>query len=318
MLKQLKKLLFLLPLMVLTLVFAGRVLAAAGDVSVDIETPKTPTRHNSLTINFVTLDIQGRAITVKCYKKGPSDGGFTQFGADLAISAGGNTDNCDVTGSLMNQTGTYQFYVIARAGGDTATSQTVSVDYNTDGPSTPTDYSKSLANSCQYKIHFKTADDGQTTKVEIYRSESTTFTADGGTRVATITIGPNTEHDAYLDKPDCNKDYYFVIRAFDSAGNGSGLVGDSLVTVTAAGTTEAGTSTPALVVFRAAQGTGLEEGGAEAGQLPTEGETVTGETQGTILGTEAVKYPWWVWLGFILLLLAIAAYVFKKVKAARA
>lgn len=306
--------------MALTLVFAGRVLAAAGDVSVDIETPKTPTRHNSLTINFVTLDIQGRAITVKCYKKGPSDGGFVQFGGDIAISNGGNTDNCDVTGSLMDQTGTYQFYVTAAAGGDTATSQTVSVDYNTDGPSAPTDYQKSLNNSCQYKIHFKTADDGQTSLVEIYRSESTTFTADGGTRVASINIGPNTTHDANIDKPDCNKDYYFVIRAFDSAGNGSSLVGDSLVTVTAGTTTAAETTAPAIVVLDSDLGT-VGAGEAEEGATqPTEEGAVetTDESAGEVLGAEVSKYPWWAFAGLGLLGLIIAAYVFKRIKAARA
>lgn len=208
---------------------AGQVLAA--DLSVKIETPKSPTRENNLKIGFVALDIQGRPVTVKCLKKAPSEAGFTQFGSDFVLAGGGNSGDCEVTSSVISSQGTYEFQIIAQAGVDSAESPVVSVTYATDSPGTPS-YSKEQLSSCDYKIKFKTADDGKTSKVKIYRSSETSFTADSSTEVGTISIGPNMEGSFTNSVPDCGKTYYFAIRAFDDAGNTSGVPGDSFVTVT--------------------------------------------------------------------------------------
>src|SRR3989344_9007799 len=77
----------------------------AANVSVKIEEPKTPTNDNDFNITFVALDIQNRPVTVKCFKKTPSDGAFAQFGFDIVLSAGGNTSNCHVSSSLMGANG---------------------------------------------------------------------------------------------------------------------------------------------------------------------------------------------------------------------
>lgn len=210
-------------------VLAGGVFAA--DLSVKIETPKTPTRENNLKIGFVALDIQGRPVTVKCLKKAPTEAGFTQFGSDFALAGGGNSGDCEVTSSVIASQGTYEFKVSAQAGAESVESPVVSVTYQTDAPSTPSSFSKEQVSSCEYKIKFKTADDGKTSKVKIYRSDQTSFTADSGTEVGTVNIGPNLEGSFTNVVPDCGKTYYFAIRAFDDAGNASGITGDSLVTV---------------------------------------------------------------------------------------
>jgi hypothetical protein len=315
-----KRLLLLLPALFLVL-FVGHVYAAAGDVSVGIQAPQSPTRHNDFEINFVALDVQGRPLTAKCFKKGPSDGGFSQFGSDIALGGGGNTDNCPVTGALMSQQGTYQFFVTATAGADTGTSKIVSVDYNTSGPGTPTDYQKTLVNSCQYRIHFKSANDsGKTVKVEVYRSENTSFNADGNSRVATVVTGSNTEHNVFNDKGDCGKDYYYVVRAFDSAGNGSGLIGDSQVTVTTTtttGTTEETTTAPPVVL--AAEGDLSGELGEGAGEEQGEavgaagaGESTGEEDEGEVLGEITERFPLWQIVGGSLLVILLAMYVFRR------
>jgi len=213
-----------------TLAFLWVGIVHAVSVSVKISQPKSPSNQNSFDINVVTLDIEDRAITVKCFKKSPSDGGFSQFGSDIAIAAGGNSANCSVNSSVMPSEGTYQFYATAVAGADPVeTSSTISVEYKiSGGPDTPTEYSKEKPSSCTYKVKFKTADDaGKTVKVEIYRSESTSFNTDSGTRVGSINIGSNAQGELSNDVPDCNKTYYYAIRAFDSVGNGSGVRGDS-------------------------------------------------------------------------------------------
>ncbi len=206
---------------------------AASTVSVNVEQPKTPNNQREFNVNFVALTTTGNVVTVKCFKQAPGEASFTQFGSDIVLSSGGNTDNCLVTSSITTTDGTYAFYVSADDGTNSVTSNTVTVNLDTSYPDAPTGYGKTKVDSCNYKINFHTAsDNGKTVKVEVYRSDSTTFNADSGTRVASISIGSNSDGNYTSSVPDCNKTYYFVIRAFNAAGNGSGIVGDSEVHIT--------------------------------------------------------------------------------------
>lgn len=269
-------------------VFVGQV-SAAGSLSVRLEQPKSPTNLDSFQLVFVTLDIQGRPVMAKCFKKGPSEGSFSQFGGDFSFSGGGNTGNCPINSSIVNTNGTYQFYVTSQAGADNVTSSTVSVEYKTGGPDTPTSYSKEKISSCTYRIKFKTADDGgKTVKVELYRSDSTSFSVDSGTRVDSISIGSNSEGQFENTVPDCGKTYYFVIRAFDSSGNGSGTVGDSTVTII----TTTVSPTPvqgAIPVAAGPGGAGGTGGEAVLGEKAKEGEKPGGEVEGATISGEVVS-----------------------------
>lgn len=234
-------------------------------LSVRLEDPKTPTNQNTFDVVFVALDLQKRDVTVTCWKQGPSDSDFVQFGGAQTFPGGGNTGVCPITSSIFTTKGDYTIKAIAKAGIDEK-SDSAMVTYNNEGPGDPTNYSKERANLCDYKIKFRSADDsGKTVKVEVYRSENTSFTADSGSRVDTISLGSNTDGTSITTPPDCNKEYYFGVRAFDSAGNGSNVIGDSIVTFTTTTTTTTSTV---------------------ASQQPTQGaiEVLSGE--GTILGKE--------------------------------
>ncbi len=259
--------LFILTLLVSLFLSAKGV--AAGNVSARIEQPKSPTNLNNFNVTFVTLDLLGRDVNVQCYKRGPSDGGMVPFGSVQTFPNGGNTGTCAVNSSIISASGTYLFQVTATAGVDSDTSKTDSVDYNTSGPGTPTDYSKSKPSSCQYLLTFKSADDGgKTVKIEVYRSNNTSFNVDNSTRVATVGVSGPNQSLSYTDTvPDCNATWYYVIRAFDRAGNGSGIIGDSV----AVNTTTTTTTTPA----------------SGAGALPVSGVTLPGGgTGGAVLGAE--------------------------------
>ncbi len=207
---------------------------AAKAVTVRIEQPKSPVNQSSFTLGFVALDINGRDVTVKCFKKGPSDASFTQFDTTKTFADGGNSGTCSVSG--LSGEGTYSFRVEASAGdgtGDDADSEEASVTYDTTGPGSLRDYSKTKTNSCEYTIRFRTAEDnGQTVKVELYRSESVPFTAGSGTWIQTIPVGSNETKNTTDTPPNCSKTYYYAVRAFDAAGNGSGLVGDNVQDIT--------------------------------------------------------------------------------------
>lgn len=252
-------------------VLAGTVYAAVPVLSIRLQQPKTPTNISDLKIAVVTLDRseEERNITVKCYKKGPSDGDFDQFGSDMVLIPGGNSVTCDTNSSIMNTNGTYEFYAKALAGGDEANSPIVSVEYNTSGPGTPVNYGKTRVNVCDYKISFRTADDaGKTVKVEVYRSENTSFDLNNGSRVDTIMIGSSTDGQSITTPPECSKEYYFAVRAFDSYGNGSGAVGDSVIKTTTTTTTTSSTT------------------GGTSGVSGTSGGALASGSSGNVLGRQ--------------------------------
>ncbi len=273
-----KKLFATLIMFVLSLILTTSVYAA--NLSVRIEEPKTPTNQSTFKINFVAMDISGRSITVQCFKKGPSDGSFTQYGSDINLSAGGNTGNCEVSSSIISGEGSYQFYVKANVTGpaETIQSSTVTVEYKSSAPDTPGDYKKELQGSCQYKISFKTANDGKTSRVEVYRSDQTSFTADSGTRVGTVGIGPNLEGSFTDTLPDCGKTFYYVIRAFDGAGNGSGVTGDSVTKVIITSTTTT-TETPVPT-----SGGAIPVSSSSVGEGQVLGQGTAAATPGAALG----------------------------------
>jgi hypothetical protein len=258
--------------------FAGTSFAAT---SIRLQQPGTPTNQDTFNITFVALDTSpSQPVSVQCYKKGPTDGGFSAFGSVINLSNGGNTDNCQVNSGVMNQgNGTYQFYAAVTAGSTTPTSSTVSVDFNNSTPGTPTNYNKTKPDDCTYKISFRSANDsGKTVKVVLYRSSDTNFSVDSSHQVNTLSISSDTDGSMTNNvSPNCGTEYFYVIRAFDVYGNGSGVVGDSNVTTT--------TVNPTTTTTPAGQGA-IPVGGTGGGQVLGEG---TKAAEKAVLGTESAK-----------------------------
>ena len=288
---------------------------------VRIETPKTPTNQNEFKINFVALDQNNNVVTVRCYKQSPTDIGFVQFDADKVLKAGGNSGSCQVNNSIVNSNGSYKFKVIA-VSDVTTESNVVTVDFNNSTPGTPNSYSKEKTATCQYTIRFRTDNDGgKTTKVVLYRSDNTSFTADPGSQVDSRSVGSNQAVEMVNSIPDCNKTYYYAVRAFDNSGNGSGIIGDENITVVnGTTTTTTSTTTPSQ---GQTTGTGalladessVTEPGQEEGTLTP--EAINEENSSEVLGTQT-KEPFWksnnARVALIAAIIALAAYFWFKGK----
>jgi uncharacterized repeat protein (TIGR01451 family)/LPXTG-motif cell wall-anchored protein len=305
------------------ILFAGQSVNAItpSNLSVKIETPKSPVSDPNFKIGFVALDILGRSVTVDCEKKGPSDGSFSTF-ETIPLIVGGSSGDCIVNNSVMTGDGTYLFHVTATAGSDSETTGDVSVKLVSGTPSTPLNYSRA-AGSCT--VGFTTANDGLTDKVELYRSLSSTFTADASTLVATsASIGPNVAGTITDPNGDCGGSYFYAIRAVALSGLGSGFVGDENVTIdnehknkTKTNTKHVAGQVTTLGAIPVAGG-GAAPAGAVEGATTTEGEKITpsGEPSGAVLG-EATRaeevptgffnwiknHPWWSLLWLIIIVL---------------
>ena len=195
----------------------------AAGTTVEIEEPKTPTKSNTFDITYVALDIFDRELEATCYFKNPNDEIFLNFGTK-SLKAGGDSNVCSVDSGIMSNTGTYQFYVYVKTTtGDFSevTSQTVNVEYDTSGPGTPKYIEKETIDSCTYEISVRTSTDGNTSYVEIYKSDKDEFDADASTLIKTKSVGSDEKFEFEDERDTCGKTYYYAVRAFDSAGNAS-------------------------------------------------------------------------------------------------
>lgn len=197
------------------------------------EEPVSPSTSTFM-LGFVALDTSNKEVEIQCQKKGPSDGDFTTFETQN-LQGGGDSGDCTVGASVLTQQGTYSFRVIASTYSESKTSNTVSSSYDSEGPDKPKYIKKDKDNSCKYEVTFRTANDGQTSYVEIYRDfDKDEIEVSPATRIKTINIGSD-EKDSFDDTlygDECSDKPYYAIRAFDASGNYSDVRGEEVVDVT--------------------------------------------------------------------------------------
>ncbi|HOX96146.1 MAG TPA: hypothetical protein PLI45_02090 [Candidatus Woesebacteria bacterium] len=283
---------------------------AANALTVRLGQPKTPTNQSNLKLTFVALEIGGTDnIAVSCFKKSPSDSDYVKF-QDISLIPGGNTDYCSVDNTILNTIGAYSFKVVANG---VKESNIVSIDFNTSGPSAPVSYSKEKINDCDYKIKFKTANDGRTTKIELYRSDTNSISINSDHFISSQSIVPDTTGEITNSIPTCGKEYFYAIRAVDNYGNVSGIVGDSFTTVITTGTTTTINSQTAIPVTSGSQvAAGVstaEEPTANVSVSPSESQSASSSA---VLGISTDKLKNLKWLAIPLLLLS--AYFFRKAR----
>ena len=275
------------------------------------------TNQGDVRVDFVILDQDGQKPTAQCQSKKDA-AEWQDLTTVYTVEVGGNSGYCQAE-DLSDQS-LYQFRVVAMVNSTQIISRTVELELQLEDPGTPTDYHKSVGDNCADTIEFKTADDDRTVKVEVYRSEKADeFTAGPSNLAKAIAIGPDTEYVLDSSRPDCAKDYYYAVRAFDQYGNGSGLVGDrevkeviveggESITVTQPGTVTGGSTggvgaipvTDSLIGGDDAE-TGLTADGATdetadgdtQDQEPLAGDIEGGVDEGEVLGAESMSLAEW-------------------------
>ncbi len=199
-------------------------------LAVRVEQPKTPT-NKVFHLDFVSLDILERYTVAKCLKKGPDDTNFVTFKSDIVLGMGGGNGLCDAT-PILTKEGSYKFRVDVKAGTEFVESEIITVFYDNSFPEKPIHYKKSDIGSCKYKLVFTAADDqGETQKIEIYRTTTSSFVANSDSLAGTVNITSKQNGEFVDTKPDCSKTYYYAIRAIDEIGNGSPFVTDTIVKI---------------------------------------------------------------------------------------
>lgn len=209
---------------VLTLAMLLGVALPARAFSDQLEISNLPeyTRTNDIEISFTALS-EGSVNVHFCYRK--EGEGFKKFGPTFTTPSG----EVQVTSSQMNDQMVRYYFKAALNGADCSGSATdeTSTIYDYSGPSPVSNLKKENKGNGYWKLSWKNPHDPDFSRVFIYRSESSTFTANGQTKVGETGGAYNAEVSWDNYGLDVNKKYYYAVRAVDKAGNPSSVVGDS-------------------------------------------------------------------------------------------
>ncbi len=291
--------------------------------------------NGAFRIGFVAMDTDKNNVIVECWKKGPKDLNFTKF-QEINLIAGGSSGECTVDTGKLTDEGEYSFKISLNG----IESDVVKTSFKGIKPGEPKYIEKKKEYSCSNELEVKTANDGRTVYVEIYRAKSKTVTVNNSSKIKTITVGPNQKirFNDDLSGVGCKGNYYYATRAFDDHGNYSPVREEKYevkvtkkVKVTKATSTEItptiGTTTAGGGIAVASETSGTtveqqqsseqqakeetdkasEENGIQANE---EGPRVLGaSTSSRFVGT---LKDWRFWLGAIILILLGRAIYRKK------
>jgi hypothetical protein len=258
------------------------------------------TTTNGFKLSYSALSDNPAAISAQFSVQ--KDGGiWNSFGAALP----GANGQIQVTDVQMPSDANYCFKVVISGDED----QTCTT-YDSAAPGNVANYSKGQVSPSTMRIYWTNPSISDFDVVYIYRGEQPDFTADEAHKVTGIGGTPGadmTYDDSGLDL--ANKTYYYALRAFDKAGNGSGLIGDNQVTtVLGAQTTPAGTKVTTLPKEQTVGGEVLS-GSTE----PTPTTAIQGVVNQIAESVKAVNKTRIIGIVIGVLLLGLAAFfLFKK------
>lgn len=245
------------------LVFGGSVFAITPKVSIT-QLPEY-TNTNSLKLQYSAIADDPSSINAQFYYR--KDGNaYAPFGGVYV----GSNGIIQTTDAQINDQAKYFFKVVT--GSVEAETWTI---YDVSGPGEPGGFSKEKVGPTTYKIKWHTPNSDDFATVIIYRGEKSDIDANSGAEVARVGGTKDTDYEWVDNGVESGKDYFYVIRAVDKAGNTSGLVGDSelaavlgisTTTVSATSTPTTGSSAVVAVPKDEPQGEVLEE----STEIPTE------------------------------------------------
>ncbi len=309
-----KKLIKSLPILaVFVFAFAGLVRAESLMVK-GIDMPAY-VNWEPFEISYTALQADGNPVEVKGYIKKDGDD-WREVGTSTKFA-----DSFKVDSGFLSGEGVYKIHFTAKSGDQTADSGEESFNVDFTAPNPVADYHKERKDAYVYKICWKNPDNDDFNRVIVYRSDKKEFTADSSTQITEVG-GTKNEQKCFEDNIPENKDYYYVTRTVDHAGNASSVVGDSEVTqATVLGTTVTATPTPAVIHLPLAK---VSPEGAKEGE---EGQILGGETsqaaeqaeQGVAssLATKVAKFGVWKMIGIVAIVAGIIILLISLLKKRR-
>jgi len=242
--KKIKHLTSLFISLILGLTFFVRPVSAISP-QVSISEPGEYVNYNLFKLSYSALTDDPGVITAQFYFRKES-GSYAAFGPVLSGASG----QVSVGSDQVNDQTKYFFKVEINGG---AASDETSVIYDPGAPGLVQNYWKEKVAPGHYRLHWKNPSDSDSERVFIYRSDETSFEADGIHKVGEVGGTPNVEMTWENSTPDSTKEYYYALRVVDKAGNASGLVTDAPGTVTSSSVLGTSTTSPSTGTSKVTQ-----------------------------------------------------------------
>lgn len=308
-----KKLMKSLPVLaVFFLAFTG-IVKADGLLVKSMDMP-VYINYDPFKISYTAIQADGNPVEVSGYlkKEGAS---WQKIGTSTKLA-----DTFNIDGGILSGDGLYKIYFQAVSGAETVNSDEESFTIDRAAPGPVSNYRKERTGAFIYKLCWKNPDEEDFNRVIVYRSDKKEFQADSSTQVAEVG-GSKNEEKCYENGIPESKDYYYVTRVIDHAGNISGVIGDSDVTVTTVlGANVTATPTPTTM------GLPLAKVSPETTSVSEEGQILGGETSKAAeqkpgfvqtLNNKIVKFGFWKILGIIIIILGIIILLVSLLKKRR-
>jgi hypothetical protein len=291
------------------LLFAFTGVTLAGNLMIQgIDMPSW-VNWEPLYISYTALEAEGNPVNVKGYIKKDGEG-WQEIGTSDKLS-----ETFKIERSYFPGDGLYKIYFKEVNSGQTTPEESFNVDFT--APSGVSEYRKERKDANVYKICWKNPDNDDFDRVIIFRSEKTN---EGFSNIAEVS-GSKNEEKCYENGTPDNKDYYYVIRAIDHAGNASSTVGDSEVTATTVlGANVTATPTPTTLGLPLAKVSPETTPASEEGQiLGGESSQASESKPGLIqtLNNKVVRFGFWKVLGIIIIALGIVILLVSLIKKRR-
>jgi len=306
------RLLKLLPIFIIAL-FAFANLTFAQTLMIKSVDMPDYINYDPFEISYTAVDASGDSITVTGYLKKEGNS-YQEIGTSTNLS-----DTFTIDGGILSGDGLYKIYFKAVSSSETDNSDEESFTIDRQAPGPVSDYKKERKDTFVYKICWKNPDEDDFDRVVVYRSDEQEFQADGSTQVAEVG-GTKNEEKCYEDGIPESKDYYYVLRVVDHAGNISGVIGDIPASSTEVLGDETAGATGAVegdqvvlpeVGDKSVDGQEGADGGTGDGELGG-GESVAGVADG-----EGFRLSTWQIVGIIIVgggLIILVIYFFLKKK----
>lgn len=193
-----------------------------GTWKIDVAAPNSLINSRQFNIEFTTLSTDPNdTIDVELFQNGVG------IGSESTTAPYGDSGDFAVT---VPSDGTYQYFVRGTNGSETKDSPVKVVKVDTIVTSSPT-YGNVTRNGNVYTVSFTAPSDSDVVEVRLFSSTSNNFTANASTQVGSVSVTPGQPSSiTYTAVDGANR--FHAVQAFDSAGNGSNLVGDPNVVVT--------------------------------------------------------------------------------------
>jgi hypothetical protein len=190
-----------------------------ADMSAILKQPDRETWNNRFEVTFSLNDRPAQPVSVKCFKQGPGEALFSNFGSELLLDATQNEGICKVDEEVIKKDGIYRLEVVARSGNTSVYSNVIQLNYADKKPLAPEATAMKLSD-CEYELEIKS---NTLKKIDVFIS-SDSDVINHNSLIQSFNWPSGNESIKIRDTVEkCNLKYTYLVRGSDESGKSTVL-----------------------------------------------------------------------------------------------